>query len=167
MILTPVVRKLALTAHVLSSVGWFGAVVGFLVLSLVGLTVTNADEAKAAYLSLEPITWLAIVPLCFASLTTGILQAWGTPWGLLQHYWVAIKLLLTAGSTFILLIHTEPIGEMARAAATMTWASPGLESLRLQLAVDAGAALVVLVLATLLAVVKPKGRTPLGFTRAV
>ena len=34
----PRLRKFALTAHVVSSVGWLGAVVVFLALSVVGLT---------------------------------------------------------------------------------------------------------------------------------
>ncbi len=36
MTMAPGVRKLALTAHVASSVGWLGAVVAFLALSIVG-----------------------------------------------------------------------------------------------------------------------------------
>ena len=41
MALTPRLRKLALTAHVTSSVGWLGAVIGFLALSVAGLTSLN------------------------------------------------------------------------------------------------------------------------------
>jgi hypothetical protein len=38
MALTPRLRKLALTAHVTASVGWLGAVIAFLALSVTGLT---------------------------------------------------------------------------------------------------------------------------------
>lgn len=36
--MTPRLRKFALTAHVTSSVGWLGAVATFLALAVVGLT---------------------------------------------------------------------------------------------------------------------------------
>ena len=38
MTMTPRLRKFALTAHVTSSVGWLGAVAGFLALAVAGLT---------------------------------------------------------------------------------------------------------------------------------
>ena len=38
MIMTPGLRKIALTAQVTSSIGWFGAVAGFLALAVAGLT---------------------------------------------------------------------------------------------------------------------------------
>jgi hypothetical protein len=155
----PRLRKLALTTHVLSSVGWFGAVAAFFVLAAVGLNAAG-DVARGVYESMRLITWSSIVPLCFASLLTGIVQGLGTPWGLTQHYWVLIKLLLTAGSTAILLLHTGPIGTMADAASASSLAGDALRSLRVQLVVDAGAALVVLVLTTALSVIKPKGTTP-------
>ena len=40
--MTPRVRKWALTAHIAFSVGWLGAVAGFLVLSIAGLTSRDA-----------------------------------------------------------------------------------------------------------------------------
>lgn len=39
--MTPGLRKLSLTAHVTTSVGWFGAVAAFLVLALAGLNSDN------------------------------------------------------------------------------------------------------------------------------
>ncbi|MBC5827601.1 MAG: hypothetical protein GIW99_07985 [Candidatus Eremiobacteraeota bacterium] len=46
----PALRKVTLTAHVVSSVGWLGAVVGFLVLALAGPSSPNAQIVRAAYL---------------------------------------------------------------------------------------------------------------------
>jgi hypothetical protein len=80
------VRKLALTAHVITSVGWLGAVAVFLVLAVAGLTSGAPATARAAYVAMEATTRLVIVPLCLASLLTGILQSLGTPWGLFRHY---------------------------------------------------------------------------------
>jgi hypothetical protein len=75
----PHLRKVALTAHVVSSVGWLGAVAAFLALAVAGLTSQDAQMVRAAYLAMESIAWFVFVPLCVASLLTGLVQALGTP----------------------------------------------------------------------------------------
>jgi hypothetical protein len=79
----------------------------------------------------------------------------GTPWGLFRHYWVLIKLLITVAATALLMLHTGPIGYMAEAAAEATLAPTELHAVRLQLMVDAGAALGALLVTTVLGVYKP------------
>ena len=108
MTMTPRLRKFALTAHVTSSVGWFGAVAGFLALAITGLAGRDAHRVQAAYLAMESVSWLVIVPLSLASLVTGLAQALGTPWGLFRHYWVVIKLVMTVLATAVLLLHLQP-----------------------------------------------------------
>ena len=165
MTMTPGVRKLALTVHIMTSIGWFGAVAGFLALAVAGLTSQDAQVVRGAYLAMDLITWFVIVPFCLASLLTGLVQSLGTPWGLFRHYWVLAKLILTVLSTLILLLHTQPISYMASIAAETTLSSADLRELRIQLVVDAGAALLVLLVATILAVYKPRGRTRYGRRR--
>ena len=53
MALTPRLRKLALTTHVVSSVGWLGAVIAFLALSVAGLTSQDPQTVRGAYLLME------------------------------------------------------------------------------------------------------------------
>jgi hypothetical protein len=36
-----------------------------------------------------------LVPLSLGALASGIVQSIGTKWGLVRHYWVLVKLLLT------------------------------------------------------------------------
>lgn len=160
-LMKPGTRKLALTAHVLSSVGWLGAVACFLALAVVGLTTRDAGLARAAYLAMEPTTWFVIVPLSVASLVTGVIQGLGTRWGLFRHYWVVVKLVLTALATVVLLVHTNPIGRVASAAATSSLGAD-LDGLRVQLLVDAVAAVAVLIAATALSVYKPQGVTAIA-----
>jgi hypothetical protein len=155
----PGVRKLALTAHVTSSVGWLGAVAAFLALAITGLTGDDGPTVRGAYVAAEVITWAVIVPLCLASLLTGVVQSLGTPWGLVRHWWVLIKLALTVVATGLLLLHTQPIGHLGGVAASGGPLSADLDGMRVQLLVDAAAALVVLLGATVLAVVKPRGVT--------
>ena len=157
MTLRPGPRKLVLTAHVSTSVGWFGSVAAFLALAVAGLTAEAAATVRGAYVAAEIVTWAVIVPLCLASLVTGVLAAVGSPWGLFRHYWVVAKLVLTLAATLLLLLHTRPIGVLGAAAAGPSGVSAGLDGLRVQPLVDALLALLVLVLTTVLAVYKPRG----------
>jgi hypothetical protein len=100
-----------------------------------------------------------IVPFSFASLLTGLVQALGTEWGVLQHYWVVIKLLMTVLATIVLLVHLQPIGQVASVAAANHLSSTSLHAVRLQLVADASAALLVLLVVTALSVYKPRGKT--------
>ncbi|MEW6582535.1 MAG: hypothetical protein AB1416_07230 [Actinomycetota bacterium] len=160
--MTPRARKLALTAHVVSSVGWLGAVGAFLALAVTGLSTGDPGVARAAYVATETITWFVIVPLSGAALVTGLVQALGTAWGLARHYWVLVKLLMTVVATAVLLLHTRPIGVVAAEAARGTLTADSLRPLRVQLVADAGAALLVLVVAAVLSVYKPRGLTRFG-----
>jgi hypothetical protein len=163
--MTASVRKLVLTTHITFSVGWLGAVVVFLALAIAGLASRDGGEVRAAYLAMDLITRSVIVPFCIASLVTGLVESLGTPWGLLRHYWVLLKLFLTVLSTLVLLMHTRPIHYAASIAAEKTSSDPGLGRLGLRLAVDAGAATLVLLVMTVLAVYKPRGVTPYGRRR--
>lgn len=162
MVFTPRLRNLALTAHVTASVGWLGALAGFLAHAVASSVSQDAQMVRAADLAMGLIAWYVILPLCFASLSTGFIQALGTPWGVFWHYWVLAKLLLTALATFVLLLKMKPISFLAAMAAETTLSSVDLAGLRLSLVVHAGGGLLVLLAATTLAVYKPRGMTPYG-----
>jgi hypothetical protein len=158
-------RKFALTAHVTSSVGWFGAVAGFLALAIAGAASQDAQIVPAAYLAMDLTYWYVIVPLGIASLLTGLVSSLGTDWGLFRHYWVLVKLLLTIPLTILLLVHTQPVSYMAREGVQRTLSGDDLGGLRIQLAAYAGAALLVLLVATALSVYRPRGMTGYGARR--
>ena len=124
------IRNLALTIHITSSAGWFGAVVAFLALAI------------ARSPGVDVLGWYVIVPLCAASFTSGVVQSLVTKWGLFRHYWVAIKLVLTVVASAFLILHVRFVDTAPRA----------------QLVVESSAALVVLAVATALTVFKPRGR---------
>ena len=107
--MSPSLRKLVLTAHVLSSVGWVGALAVFLAHSIVGILSQDIQLVRAACVAMALTAWFVILPFSLASFVTGLVQALGTAWGLLQHYWVAAKLLLTAVATAVLLLKLGPI----------------------------------------------------------
>ncbi len=162
MTMPPRLRKLALTAHVASSVGWLGAVTGFLVLAVTGLTSGDAQTVRAAYLAMDLTARLVIVPLALASLLTGLVQSLGTPWGLFRHYWVLVKLLVTVLATVVLLMQTEPISYLADVAAETTLSGADLRQARISLVAHAGGGLLALLVPTALSVYKPRGMTAYG-----
>lgn len=157
------VRKHVLTVHILYSVGWVGSVAAFLVLAIAGYTTTDGQIVAGIYASLRVLIWYVIVPLSLLSLVTGIIQSLGTPWGLFRYYWVIAKLVLTVVATGLLLVHTQVVDRAAADALAHVGMTGGeMSQVRLQLIIDSAAAIVVLVLITVLATVKPRGTTPLG-----
>jgi hypothetical protein len=156
----PGLRRLALTAHVTASVGWLGAVACFLALGVVALTSQDPRAVRGVYLVMEPAGKLVLVPLAFASLLTGLIQSLGTVWGLFQHYWVVFKLLINVVANVVLLLYLETFRAMAGVAADP---SADLGMVRNPSPVlHAALALVLLLVATVLAVYKPRGITRYG-----
>ena len=160
MTMAPRLRKFALAAHITLAVGWIGAVAGYIALDVAAATSQDAQTLRAAYLAMELIAWYVIVPLALASLLTGLVMSLGTKWGLFRHYWVLFKLLITVFATLVLLIYMETFSSMAGVAADpsvdlggVRSASPGLH---------AALALLLLLVATVLAVYKPRGMTCYG-----
>jgi hypothetical protein len=162
MMMSPGARKLALTAHIVSSLGWMGAAFAYLVMALVTLSGPDPQAVRAAYFLMEPLSRFAIVPLAFASLFTGLVSALGTSWGLFRHYWVMAKLFLTLVATLILMGNMRTLEYLSGLAA-----QPGaVDSCGLtgQVLHSAGGIIVLLVTA-ILGVYKPKGLTRYGWKK--
>src|SRR3990170_8498627 len=119
MIMTPSLRKFALTVHLTFSVGWIGAVVAYLALVVAAMTSQDAQPVRGAWIAMELTGWYVIVPLALGSLLTGLLMALGTKWGLFRYYWVLIAFVLTTVASAVLLMHMPTVSsqaDMARAA---------------------------------------------------
>jgi hypothetical protein len=156
----PRLRRLALTLHLTVSVGWLGGVAAFLALGIIGLTSQQPQTVRGVYLVMEPAAWLVLVPLALASLLTGLVQALGTTWGLFRHYWVLFKLLITVFATMVLLMYMQTFAALADVAADP---SADLALVRnASPAQHAALALLLLVVATVLAIYKPRGMTRYG-----
>lgn len=163
MAMPPRLRKLALTAHVASSVGWLGAVAAFLALSIVGLASNDPQAVRAVYVAMDVSVWYVLLPFSVASLLTGLVQSLGTSWGLLRHYWVVIKLVMTVFATVVLMLYTETLAYLAHRANDTSSLTVDVDDLtRASPVLHAGAALVLLVVATTLSVYKPRGLTRYG-----
>ena len=155
-------RKLIFTAHIATSIGWAGAVAGFLALAIAGLTHGDAPIVHVAYPAMELISRFVIVPLAFGSLLSGVVQALTTPWGLLRHRWVVVKLIGTILATAVLLAKMPLIGYAARRAAEVKLTGADFRMVEMQLAVHAAGGLLVLLALTTISVYKPWGLTAYG-----
>ena len=158
--MTPALRRVTFTTHIMSSVGWVGAAMAFLALAVIGVTSEDERTVRGAYLVMAPAAWFVLVPLAHASLLSGIALSLGTTWGLFRHYWVVLKLGITVFATVILLIYMGTFRQMAGVAA-----DPVLDLAVVRNAspiVHAILALVLLLAATVLGVYKPFGMTAYG-----
>jgi len=161
--LRPRLRKFVLLAHIVSSIGWLGAVAVFLALAVAGLTSQDAQIVRAVYLAMESIGWYVLVPLSLASLLSGVVQALGTKWGLFRHYWVVVKLVINLIATTVLLLYMQTLSHLAAVAAQTPLSGGDLSRLRDPSPVlHSGVALLLLLLAATLSVYKPSGMTRYG-----
>jgi hypothetical protein len=162
MIMTPPLRKFALTAHVTTSVGWLGAVAGFQALAIAAVGSRELETVRGLYLAMALTGWYVIVPFCVASLVTGLIMSLGTPWGLFRHYWVLVKFLITVIAALILFGFSQTLSALGDLAANATLSLGELRNLKQSPALHSGGGLLVLLGATVLAVYKPWGMTRYG-----
>jgi len=164
MTMSPGLRKLTLTVHLTSSVGWIGAVVAFAALAIGGVSSQDSQTVRGAYLAMSVLVSYVIVPLAFAALLTGLVSSLGTTWGLFRYYWVVLKLLLTVVAIIVLLVQLEPIRYLARVAADPSSGISGLPEARRPL-IHAAGGLIVLLVIQVLGVYKPRGLTRYGWRK--
>jgi hypothetical protein len=156
----PALRKAVLTTHVVTSVGWLGAVVAYLALDVTAATSQDVGLVRTAYGAMELVVVSAIVPLALAAVVIGVVNALGTTWGLFRHWWVIVKLLLTLVATTVLLLQVPTIRMLAEAARS--GADP--RELPGTLAHSIGG-LLVLVVVAVLSTYKPRGLTRYGWRK--
>jgi hypothetical protein len=154
----PRFRKLAVIAHLSSSVGWLGAVVAFLALAISSQTTADPEVMHAAYLGMASVGWFVLIPASLASTLTGLLLALGTPWGLARHYWILTKFAINMLANIALPLYMQGLGSV-----TVLLTNPLAINMHVSSPVaHAGVALLGLVVATALSVVKPRGVTRYG-----
>lgn len=164
MTIAPGLRKLALAAHLATSVGWLGAVAAYLALDVTVIVSQDPQTVRAAWTAMGVVTSSVIVPLALGALLTGLLMSLGTKWGLFRHWWVLISFVLTLVATFVLLAEAGLIGRMAAIAADPTTTDDALLALPPTLLHSVGG-LLVLVVVQVLNVYKPQGLTPYGWRK--
>jgi hypothetical protein len=160
--MSPALRKLALTVHLTTSLGWVGAVIAYFGLGIAAVESSDTETIRAAWTGMEVTGWWVIVPLAIVALVTGLLMSLGTRWGLFRHYWTVISLALTALCTLVVVLHMPAVTATARVARTVEAAD--LRMLGGDL-FHPSAGLVLLLAITALNVYKPEGLTPYGWRK--
>ncbi|HUR67859.1 MAG TPA: DUF2269 domain-containing protein [Candidatus Thermoplasmatota archaeon] len=158
------IRKLLLIAHVAVSVGWIGALVAYLSLDLTTAMSADAPRVRGAYVAMGIVTPWAILPLALATLATGVWVALASRWGLFRHYWVVLSLALTILGTLVLLVELRTVAMHADVASDPLATDAQVVALQSTLPHSIGG-LVVLLVALVLNVVKPRGVTPYGWRK--
>jgi hypothetical protein len=147
-------HKVALVAHVLSSVGWFGIAVA---VACAGLTAAATDDpplALSLYRTIEAAPGLSI-PAGLLAIGTGVILSLGTRYGLVRHWWVVAKIAIAVA---VVVTDAAIVSRVAHDAAMTADPTAPLYG-------STVAHVVVLAVATVLSVFKPGGRTPWGRRR--
>lgn len=162
MLLPPGGRKALLVAHVVSSIGWMGSAAAFAALAVAGTRSSDPQLLSSAYPAMDLITRLVIVPVATGAVVTGVLQGLLTPWGLLRHYWVTIKLVITVVAFVVLVLQLDTLAALAAESRRGELLPGVLAAERGSMVLHSTLGLAVLVVPTVLSVYKPKGLTRRG-----
>jgi hypothetical protein len=148
-------RKVLLTVHVTSTVSVIGA---DLVLLLLGLSGLSGADPRTIYPIAHLVAAQLIAPLAVLGLGTSVLLGILTPWGLLQYWWVTIKLAITAVLTAAVVFVVVP--RLDAVATAVTGQAPSLltSGERLPLVIAPAVASTLLVVNVVLAIFKPGWR---------
>jgi hypothetical protein len=159
----PGTRRLVLSLHVIVSVGALGVYLGLLTLAIAGLTTDDPERLRTAYTAMGIFGDVLIIPVSLAILITGLTLGLGTRWGLLRHYWVLTKFVLTlalaAASTFGL---RARIADAVDNLPAVSAGAHDVGSVGVLLVFLLPVALGVYVTTTVLAIYKPWGLTRRG-----
>jgi Predicted integral membrane protein (DUF2269) len=160
-------RKLTLTIHIISAIGWIGVDFVLFVFAFTGLTSDDPSTIATCYLAIEMFAVVLLVPLGVLSLATGLLLGWGSKYGILRYHWVLWKLVLNLVLTTLVVILLRPgVSEAADlVAASPNMISDELDQARANLIFPPTVSITALTIATVLAVYKPWGRTRYGQRR--
>lgn len=144
-------HKVALTAHILTSVGWFGVAVVVAFCALAAAATDDPTLSAALYRTMETAPWLSI-PLGLTAFTTGVVLSITTVYGLVRHWWVVAKI---AVAVTVVITDAVLVGRVAHDAVLTGRPTGPLYGATI-------AHVIVLAVATVLSVFKPRGRTPRG-----
>jgi uncharacterized membrane protein len=151
-------RQTLLVLHYVTALGWLGGGASQLTLNLVALSTGDPALRHAAYEIAHVFDISLLTVLSLGSAVTGILLAVRGPWGLVRHWWVAVKLAVTVA---LIVLVPAVVGGWIRAAVRETEAGPGgpgYPTVGGELLSSSVVIVTVLVLVTVISVVKPWGR---------
>jgi hypothetical protein len=143
-------RKALLTLHIVTAVGWLGVDLVLLTFGIAGLAGADPD---LVYPAQSLIGRMVFTPLSVLVWLVGVGSALLSPWGLVKHRWVLVKLLLT---TLMLVLVLTLLYPGLREAGDLAGALPRPD--RVNMVVAPAVSTTLLLVATVLSTYKPWGR---------
>jgi hypothetical protein len=110
-------RRLLLSLHVVTSVGWMSQALALFALLTYGRTAPSPDLELAAYRMAEVLDAHVLLYLANASAFTGLMLAALTPWGYFRYWWVLVKLAITLSQLYLGIFILSPSLAACAAAA--------------------------------------------------
>jgi hypothetical protein len=160
-------RKLTLTIHIITAIGWIGVDFVLFVFALTGMLSDDPTTLATCYRAIDMFAVVLLLPLGLLSLATGLLLGSGSKYGIFRYHWVLWKLILNTVLTTLVLVLLRPgVAEAADAVDGPTATlSDRLAQSQSNLIFPPTVSITALTFATVLAVYKPWGRTKYGRRR--
>ncbi|TDD92219.1 hypothetical protein [Actinomadura rubrisoli] len=152
-------RRVWLTLHVGVSVGWLGLSLAMTTLAVAGATAGGHAVRHGAYELMHVFDLAIVIPSVVMAIATGLVVSLGTPWGVLKHWWVLLKLVIALVIPVIATVQSTWIEEL-RARTADPAGEPG--GLGLTLVICMACYALLLWTAVALSVFKPGGKTRWG-----
>jgi hypothetical protein len=158
--MSPRTRKVWLTLHVGVSAGWLGVALTMTVLAVTAVAADSHSVRHGAYELLRVIDLAGAIPSMFLSIITGLVVSLGTKWGLIRHWWVLTKFVISVSIPLVAGTLESALADELALRTVDPAAAPG--GTGVALATCLAGFTVALWAATILSVVKPWGRTRWG-----
>jgi len=160
-------RKLTLTIHIITALGWIGVDFVLFVFAVTGMTSDDPTTLAMCYRAIDLFAVVLLLPLGLLSLASGLLLGWGSKYGILRYRWVFWKLVLNLVLTTLVVVLLRPaVSDAADAVAGPTATlNDRLDQAQSNLIFPPTVSITALTIATVLAVYKPWGRTKYGRRR--
>ncbi|MGW1471442.1 DUF2269 domain-containing protein [Streptomyces olivaceus] len=101
-------RRGLLVVHVVASASWLGLTLGLLALGATAATTASPTAVEASVRSMKLFADWLLLPLALLTLTSGVVLALATQWGLARHRWVFTKFWLTSATTVATVLALRP-----------------------------------------------------------
>ncbi len=101
-------RRVVLSLHLVCAVGWMGLDLGLFALLLTGWTTDDGPVAAAMYTAARVAVPPVVPALAIGMLLTGVVLGLATRWGLVQWWWVFVKLVIGVVLTVLVLVLLLP-----------------------------------------------------------
>lgn len=155
-------KSFLVAIHVICVASWIGGTVGMLLLGIYLHHADHAEQLTYTLASMEIIDENLLKYPALLTLLTGILLSVWTQWGLVKHYWVAMKLALTIITIMIGILFLNPwTASLAEMIEDMGFASlhdGAFRSTWLDMVVTSGFNLLCLLLMVFVTYFKPFGK---------